>query len=425
MKILLVCLVALVAAEDPLRAILRSPKATLNLYSNYKAKNHLKFSSGEDAMRFRIFRSNAEHVASYNEDDDDKAVYVLNKFSSMTPEEKRRYLGMNVTTLTPGPEDTNLRSGMGNPSKLLWTDRKKVTPVKDQEDCGSCWTFGAVGGIETTYAVKSGVLRNFAEQEYLDCVFEGQDDGCDGGWVDRCYKWSASNGGRLAATVDYPYTKRDGKCYYNQKKNAMKAYKITGAISVAASERAHIDVLQSASIGVAFEVTDRFFQYGREILKDTTCNGWANHAVSMVGYAPSYVLVKNSWGKSWGDKGFVRFARGYHNCELFKYSSYPRLVSTGGSDSGDDPASDYTPPDGDDPNPGPDPGPNPDPNCKDVNSDCSKWLSYCKSDGWVDYMKKYCAKTCNYCDGGDDDGGDCPSGTIRCPDGVCRHEHMC
>jgi len=374
-------------------------------------------------MRLRLFKSNAQHVADYNEDNDDKATYVLNKFSAMTPGEKKRYLGLNVTSMTPGPEDDGLRSGFGNPEKLLWTDKGKVTPVKDQGSCGSCWTFGAVGGLETTYAVKSGVLRNFAEQEYLDCVFEGRDDGCDGGWVDSCYKWSAKYGGRLAATKDYRYKGVDGRCYYKQKPNAMKAYKITGAVSVRQSESAHIDVLQTASIGVAFEVTDRFFQYGNEIMKDTTCRGHANHAVSMVGYARNYVLVKNSWGTNWGDKGFVRFARGYHNCQLFKWSSYPRLTSTGGSDSGSDSATNYTPPDGDDPNPGPDPGPNPDPNCKDVNSDCSKWKSYCKSNGWVDYMKKYCAKTCNYCDGGD--GGDCPSGTVRCPDGVCRHEHMC
>jgi len=421
MKIILVCLLAVALADDPLREVLKSPRATLNLYSQFKAKNHLKFSTGEDVMRFRLFRANAEHVADYNEDTEDSAGYALNKFSAMTPGEKQRYLGLNITSMTPGPEDTVLRSGVGNPSKLLWTDKGKVTPVKDQGSCGSCWSFGAVGGLETTYAVKSGVLRNFAEQEWLDCVFEGKDDGCDGGWVDRCYQWSAQYGGRLAATKDYPYTEKDGRCYYKQKPNAMKAYKMTGAARVSQSEAAHIDVLQSASIGVAFEVTDRTFQYDHEILRDTTCRGHANHAVSMVGYAPKYVLVKNSWGTNWGDKGFVRFARGYHNCQLFKYSSYPRLVSTGASDSGSDSAVNYTPPDDDGNNP--DPSPNPDPNCKDVNSDCAKWKSYCASNGWVDYMKKYCAKTCNYCEGGD--GGDCPRGTVRCSDGVCRHEHMC
>jgi len=371
-------------------------------------------------MRFRLFRANAEHVASYNEDPEDKAVYVLNKFSTMTPEEKKRYLGLNVTSMMPAPEDTVLRTMVGKPSKLLWTDKGKVTPVKDQGSCGSCWSFGAVGGLETTYAVKSGVLRNFAEQEYLDCVFEGQRDGCNGGWVDSCYQWSAKNGGRLAASRDYHYAGRDGRCYYNRKPNAMKAYKITGAVTVN-GEAAHIDALQSGSLGVSFEVTDKLWQYGKEIYKDTTCHGHANHAVSMVGYAEKYVLVKNSWGTDWGDSGFIRFTRGYHNCELFSYSYYPRLQSTGGSDSGSDAASKYTPPDDDNPSPNPDP--NPDPNCKDVNSDCAKWKSYCSSNGWVDYMKKYCKKTCNYCNGGDD--GDCPSGTIRCPDGVCRHQHMC
>merc|ERR1712113_236423 len=155
----------------------------------------------------------------------------------MTPEEKKRYLGLNVTSMESAPEHNVLKTIVGKPSKLLWTDKGKVTPVKDQGSRGSCWTFGA--------------------------VFEGRDDGCDGGWVDVCYEWSAKYGGRLAASRDYPYKQRDGRCYYNQKPNAMKAYKITGAINVGRSEAAHIDVLQTASIGVAFEVTDLFFQYGK------------------------------------------------------------------------------------------------------------------------------------------------------------------
>jgi cathepsin K len=419
MKIfLLVCLLAVALSEDPLRSVLKSPEATLNLYKQYKVKNHLHFRRSEDSLRFRQFFRTAQHVADYNEDTIDSAVYGLNFFSTMTPAEKKQYLGLNVTGIAKGPEDNLLRSRPNAPEKVLWTNTGDVTPVKSQGGCGSCWTFGAVGGLETRYKQLSGVLRNFAEQEYLDCVYEGSRDGCNGGWMDDCFDWSKNNGGRLAKTADFPYTESDGSCKSRRTPNAMKAYKITGTVSISRSEAAHIEAMVSGSISVAFEVTDKFFQYDGSIMRDDTCSGSANHAVTMVGYTGSFILVKNSWGAGWGDAGYVKFTRNYHNCHLYDYSSYPRLASTGGSDSGSDPATNYKPDESDD-----GPSPNPDPDCKDVNSDCAQWKNYCASNGWVDYMKQYCAKTCNYCEGGD--GGDCPSGTVRCPDGVCRHEHMC
>merc|ERR1739848_224313 len=341
----------------------------------------------------------------------------INDFADKTLRERQQFTGLANFTSVHKRASTRrslyLRDAV--PDAYDHRDDRHVTEVHNQGNCGSCWTYGVVYPLEGAVSILSGKAAvELSQQEILSCAYEDEEDrnGCNGGWYMDGWDYVRQSG-RLATLADEPYLGIDMHC---------DPYKITGSISVRQSESAHIDVLQSASIGVAFEVTDRFFQYGNEIMKDTTCRGHANHAVTMVGYARNYVLVKNSWGTNWGDRGFVRFARGYHNCQLFKWSSYPRLQSTGGSDSGSDSASNYKPPDGDDPSPGPDP--KPDPNCKDVNSGCSKWKSYCKSNGWVDYMKKYCAKTCNYCDGGDD-GGDCPSGTVRCPDGVCGHEHMC
>ena len=125
--------------------------------------------------------------------------------------------------------------------------------------------------------------------------------------------------------------------------------------------------------------------------------------------------MKNSWGSSWGDQGFVKFARNYDNCGLFDYSSYPLLSSTGTSDNTpSDAATDY--------DAGNDDGPSPTdaPDCVDeFGGDCAyyKRQGYCRYD-W--FVEEYCMKTCDGCQQ-----GDCPSGTIRCSDGVCRHEHMC
>ena len=413
MKIILVlCLVAATfAAENTLRGILKSPKQTLQLYSDFKAHESLNFRASEDRLRFRLFRSNAEFVADIN-DEEGSAVFGINLFSAMTADEKKQYLGLNVTGHGKNPPHVS-SSVSSRPDKVLWTNGDQVTAVKDQGSCGSCWTFGAVGGLETRYQIESGKLRNFAEQEYLDCVYEGESDGCNGGWPSDCYDYSKSLGGRLASAANYKYVGKDGRCRGSSKPNAMVAAKITGYRDVPGTEDANIDALGDGSLAVAFEVTTYFQQYWKGIIQDTTCTGSPNHAVTAVGYTPDFVLVKNSWGDKWGEDGFVKFARHYTaNCGLFSYSSYPTLAKTGQSDSSpSDKATSYRPTEGDDVNPAP--------ICFDKESDCEP--HYCDWD--AEYMAKYCAKTCTYCDDGND--GECRSGTVRCDDGVCRHEHMC
>jgi len=411
---ILVCLLAVVCAEDALRAVLSSPKATLGLYNDFKAKQHVSYSSSEDRLRFRLFRNTAKFVAQENELNDG-ADYELNMFASMTPQERQSYLGLNITGHLPNSMGRlTLPAGFQAPVSKLWMNEGAVTKVKNQGSCGSCWTFGAVGSVETFYAQQAGVLRAFAEQEYLDCVYPSR-DGCQGGWPSDCFKYSQKNQ-RLAALADYPYKAKDTSCKGSSTANGLISASIDGFKDVSPTEDANIQALTLGSLAVAFEVTNKFQQYKRGILKDTTCRGRPNHAVTAVGYTANYVLVKNSWGATWGDHGYVKFSRNYGNCGLFKYSSYPVMKSTGAKDSKPaDAATVYVPTDDDTT---PTSGPKPDPDCEDKAINCT--ADFCK---WSDIASKWCRKTCGKCDGGDDK--DCPSGTKRCDDGVCRHEHMC
>ena len=330
----------------------------------------------------------------------------------MTKEEKQQYLGLNITSHVKHPAPKHTLSVQA-PSQKLWTNVGAVTRVVNQGGCGSCWTYGAVGGLETRYKLKAGVLKKFAEQEYLDCVYESRagKDGCKGGWPDDCYTYSKNNGGRLASARDYPYRASDGKC--QSKPNALIEYKITGYVEVAASEAANIEALATGSLSVAFEVTDKLHQYRGNIMKDDTCRGRVNHAVTAVGYTPTFVLVKNSWGTGWGDQGFIKFARHHHNCNLFNFSSYPSLVATGTEDrSPADPATNYRPDEDDGPTH------EPVPICEDKATNCHEMSKdSCKQS----LVQKYCMKTCGLCD----DSNECPPNTVRCNDGICRHEHMC
>jgi len=397
------------AHEDPLKAILRSPKETLRAYGRYKSARHLSFGLSEDRMRLGVWRRAAEMVAEVNSRQGQSASLELNFFAVMTKEERKQYLGMNATSGIKAKPRTLSAVLASPPAEEDWTKKGLVTVVKDQARCGSCWTFGAVGGLETRYALlKNSTLRNFAEKEYLDCVYEGYADGCNGGWMQDCYEYSANSGGRLAATVDYPYYHEDGDCLGTEKPDAMVSARIRGYVKVEENEMANIAAIAEGSITVAFEATDFFMLYKTGIIKDLTCTGSLNHAVTAVGYTENYILVKNSWGTDWGEAGFVRYMRGHHNCGLYLDSFYPELEVTDVADSSPDEATDYAVPDNDDrfkPKV-----------CKDKYRKCT--MNHCKN---LKYAEKYCAKTCDKCP--KDDG--CPSGTILCSDNVCRHKHMC
>ena len=155
-------------------------------------------------------------------------------------------------------------------------------------------------------------------------------------------------------------------------------------------------------------MTNKLQQYKSGILKDTTCHNWVNHAVTAVGYTEMYILLKNSWGTSWGDSGFVKMARNHDNCQLYTYSSYPKLEVTGVQDEGeDDAATDY--------NPAGDVVPTSGEVCRDdLKRGCVK--GKCDKKGDKERYRGKCKLTCGICD--------CPPGTSNC-DGVCKHEHMC
>ena len=427
MKVLLaLCLIAAaLSLKVPLSDVLQSPAATLKLYGDYKTQQHLNYQATEDRMRLRLFKKNAQLVAAMSSEPEETAQYELNFFSVMTDDEKKQWLGPNATGHLPNTDISPIVSSQVNtPKRKLWMTEGAVTAIKNQGGCGSCWSFAAVGGLETRYQQKSGKLRNFSEQEYLDCTYEGQKDGCNGGWPDNGYEYSAKKGGRLAASSDYPYKASDGACRADSVRDAAVAYKITGSVRVGASEADNIQALADGSLSMALEVTGQFSQYSSGILKDNTCAGNINHGVTGVGYTQKYVLVRNSWGSNWGDRGYIKMARHHHNCELFKYSSYAKLEGTGVTDEGgNDKATDYVPEDEDDgpteepaPTPAPTPAPNPD--CTDRASNCKELLYACSD--WPEIANKWCRKSCGTC-GGDDEKDDCENQHAHCEQQFCEY----
>lgn len=239
----------------------------------------------------------------------------VNKFSDLTWDEFRRFYLSSKTLDNSGPrsEEPLLVKG----KKLDWRTKNAVTPIKDQKDCGSCWAFSSTGAIESLYAIKGvrnadGSLKQFSEQELVDCSRKQGNEGCDGGLQSYAYDYWIPN--KLNLEDDYKYTATDQKCApkKNKPRFGMASYKVLEKFDVN-TLIAHTD---TQPLPIAIEVQDDFMDYkdGVYVPADKSCGDGLNHGVLLVGYDTTvkqpFFIIKNSWGTSWGKDGYILVAVG-------------------------------------------------------------------------------------------------------------------
>jgi hypothetical protein len=208
-----------------------------------------------------------------------------------------------------------------------WVTAGAVTPVKNQARCGSCWAFSTTGSVEGAYQIANKQLLSFSEEDLVQCDHNG-DQGCNGGLMDNAFEWIETNG--LALESDYPYTSGSGTTgTCDNAKKAKSAVTITSFKDVPTGDE---DALKSAvaqqPVSVAIEADKSAFQmYKGGVLDSPACGKKLDHGVLIVGYGTDagkdYYKVKNSWGSSWGESGFLRMVQGKNMCGIAMQPSYP------------------------------------------------------------------------------------------------------
>jgi len=206
---------------------------------------------------------------------------------------------------------------------LNWVTKGAVTPIKDQGQCGSCWAFSATGAIEGAVFVAGKGLTSVAEQQLVDCAGAQGNQGCNGGLMDYAFDYVIANKG-IGSEASYKYTARDGTC-----KKVPSVSTISGYKDVATNEGALMTALLAQPVAIAIEADQSCFQfYHTGVLDDASCGTNLDHGVLLVGFdtdassGKDYWLVKNSWGLSWGDKGYIKFVRGKNQCGLTLAASF-------------------------------------------------------------------------------------------------------
>jgi len=120
----------------------------------------------------------------------------INLFSDMTFEEfkSKKLMEPQNCSATYNLKPQNKHASI--PDYFDWVDQTVVTPVKNQGDCGSCWTFSTVGAMESHWNIlKKGVNVLFSEQQLVDCAGDFDNYGCDGGLPSQAFEYIRHVGG--------------------------------------------------------------------------------------------------------------------------------------------------------------------------------------------------------------------------------------
>jgi len=300
----------------------------------YKSYHTKKYSSSEESLRRLIWEENLKRVALHNlEAAMGKHTYTLamNEFADLSGEEFAKIvLGSCVI---PKRNSTGAATFLKSPFITLptsvdWRDKNLVTPIKDQKQCGSCWAFSTTGSLEGQHSKKTGKLVSLSEQQLVDCSGKFGNFGCMGGLMDNAFRYIKANGG-IDTEASYPYEARDGHCRF---KPADIGATVAGYTDVPEGDEAALTqaIATVGPISVAIDASHFSFQlYHTGVYYEKRCSSTRlDHGVLAVGYGTEdgqdFYWVKNSWGLSWGQKGYIKMARNRNNnCGIATQSSYP------------------------------------------------------------------------------------------------------
>jgi cathepsin F len=330
-----VAVLALIFAAEAAKQIARNPVSDLALFRRFMIQHGKSYGTTEErTRRFATFKDNLDRINRLNAANPGTD-FGINKFADMSAEEfKSIYMSSKVAVRNPEwpvAAEVSQAAVDALPTSFDWRDKGAVTPVKNQGQCGSCWSFSTTGNIEGRWFLANHSLINLSEQNLVDCdhecmKYENQnvcDQGCDGGLMPNAFTYVIKNGG-IDQELAYPYEGVDGQCRF--KANAIGA-KISN-FTMLSTDEDQIAAYLYANGPVSIAADAEEWQFYTGGVFRAPCGKQLDHGILLTGFGVGDLTsstikwwwVKNSWGADWGLQGYLKVERGVGKCGLNEFA---------------------------------------------------------------------------------------------------------
>jgi len=289
-------------------------------------------STTELEYRFQIFKDNLAKIDAQNSANraaGGENVFGINDFADVTTAEFGQRLMKNLPPRVPQGDENSPFVMPQAGENVDWRTKGVITAVKDQGNCGSCWAHSADEAVESFNAITNKNLLTLSVQQCTACTYSY--NGCDGGWPHDAYQYAIINRDGIDSDAAYPYSiPQAGNCKFGA--HGMADAPVADDSSYNSPKRGELTNLLNATGPVSVCVAaESWSSYTGGIMK--TCTGSVDHCVQAVGYntqgSESYWIVRNSWGVSWGIKGYIYLdmtANSGDICHIQEYMTYPNPV---------------------------------------------------------------------------------------------------